>query len=92
MYNFTDPSSEKNEKRHFTQMTWAESKHLGVGVAYGQVKNLQCIYFVARYSPPGNKGTKHTYLHNVKQGVFDMALCQPAAEYQFPKQEVLLRD
>ena len=90
-YKFHEPLSDRFGHRHFTQLTWNGSKKLGVGIAYGQVKNLQCLYFVARYRPRGNTGAKLDYVKNVRKGVFDSSFCKPVPNH-LSKQEVVLKD
>lgn len=90
-YKFREPLSDRFGHRHFTQLTWNGSKKLGVGVAYGRVKNLQCLYFVARYRPRGNTGAKLDYVKNVRKGVFDSSFCKPVPNH-LSKQEVVLKD
>lgn len=89
-YNFNRPQSDRYNYRHFTQMTWQGTRRLGVGISYGKVKNLQCLYFVARYSPRGNNGDTFTYSDNVKKGVFDPSFCKPVPN-QPASQEVVLK-
>lgn len=90
-YNFQAPPSDKYSYRHFTQLAWNGSKNIGVGIAYGQVNNLQCLYFVARYRPRGNMGAMLNYVNNVRKGVFDSSFCKPVAN-QLSKQEVVLKN
>jgi len=90
-YKFHEPLSDRFGHRHFTQLTWNGSQKLGVGIAYGRVKNLQCLYFVARYRPRGNTGAKLDYEKNVRKGVFDSSFCKPIANH-LSKQEVVLKD
>lgn len=40
------------ETGHFTQLVWAGSEKLGVGIAFNSDRTKS--YVVARYSPPGN--------------------------------------
>jgi len=89
-YNFNRPQSDRYNYRHFTQLTWQGTRRLGVGISYGKVKNLQCLYFVARYSPRGNNGDTFTYSDNVKKGVFDPSFCKPVPN-QPASQEVVLK-
>lgn len=90
-YNFQAPSTDRYSFRHFTQMTWNGSRRLGVGITYGKINNLHCLYFVARYRPRGNLGNKLIYINNVKKGVFDSSFCRPIAN-QSPNQEVILKE
>jgi len=90
-YKFLEPLTDRFSHRHFTQLTWNGSQKLGVGIAYGRVKNLQCLYFVARYRPRGNTGAKLDYLKNVRKGVFDSSFCKPIPNHM-SKQEVVLKD
>lgn len=71
-------------------MTWRGSRKLGVGISFGKVNNLQCIYYVARYRPRGNKGNMFAYLGNVKKGVFDKLFCKPV-QNNLLSQEVVLK-
>lgn len=61
---------------HFTQMIWASSHKMGVGVAisyYNGRKTNACqpnrpaymLYVVVKYDPPGNVRVKRAYLDNV---------------------------
>jgi len=45
----------------FTQLVWANSQRLGVGIAYSIDRHT--AYIVARYLPPGNYG--NGYQNNV---------------------------
>ncbi|XP_022791753.1 probable pathogenesis-related protein ARB_02861 isoform X2 [Stylophora pistillata] len=90
-YNFQAPPTDKYSFRHFTQMTWNGSRRLGVGITYGKINNLHCLYFVARYRPRGNLGNKLIYINNVKKGVFDSSFCRPIVN-QVPNQEVILKE
>ena len=40
------------ETGSFTQLVWAKSRQLGVGIAY--TRNHRSAYIVALYYPPGN--------------------------------------
>lgn len=86
-YNFKTPPSDKYSYRHFTQMTWQGSRSLGVGISYGKVNNLQCLYYVARYRPRGNLGNALLYAHNVRKGAFDSSFCKPVPSQ--PQEAVL---
>ena len=90
-YNFQTPPSDSYSYRHFTQMTWQGSRKLGVGISYGKVNNLQCLYYVARYRPRGNMGNKFVYENNVRKGVFDSSFCKPIPN-ELSNQEVVLKD
>jgi hypothetical protein len=49
------------ETGSFTQLAWANSQRLGVGIAY--TPDGHTAYIVAQYLPPGNYGNK--YIDNV---------------------------
>lgn len=72
-------------------MTWQGSRSLGVGISYGNVNNLQCLYYVARYRPRGNTGNALLYAHNVRKGTFDSSFCKPVPS-QLLAQEAVLKN
>lgn len=90
-YNFQTPPTDKYASRHFTQMIWQGSRRIGVGISYGKVNNLQCLYYVARYRPRGNISRMLSYLDNVKKGVFDKFFCRPVNNV-VSNPEVVLKD
>lgn len=55
---------------------WNGSRRLGVGIIYGKINNLYCLYFVVCYRFCGNLGNKFIYINNVKKGVFDLFFCR----------------
>ena len=61
---------------HFTALVWKNSTQLGIGKAERNEDGRKCIYFVARYRPPGNMdmGNKE-YIKNVEKGSFDSSYC-----------------
>ena len=42
------------ETGHFTQLIWAGSKKLGVGLGYAEKDRMHTFICVAHYYPPGN--------------------------------------
>jgi hypothetical protein len=45
------------ETGSFTQLVWANSRQLGIGIAY--TNDGHSAYIVAQYLPPGNYGNEY---------------------------------
>ena len=60
---------------HFTQVVWAASTELGIGMATGLDGDFTCSFVVGRYKRPGNWGRKKEYVINVPQGSYTTAVC-----------------
>ena len=70
-YQFTN--SAPYSTLHFTQVVWAGSKELGIGMATGKKNGMTCTYIVGRYRPAGNMGGQ--YKANVPKGSFTPGVC-----------------
>lgn len=77
-YDFDNPSFKQNTG-HFTQVDWADTTDIGVGVAFGTNKNgMDCVYLVGRYKPAGNIEVAGEFQKNIKLGSFErMYYCTP---------------
>ena len=70
-YQFTN--SAPYSTLHFTQVVWAGSRELGIGMATGKKNGMTCTYVVGRYRPAGNMGRQ--YKANVPKGSFTQSVC-----------------
>lgn len=70
-YQFTN--SAPYSTLHFTQVVWAGSRELGIGMATGKKNGMTCTYVVGRYRPAGNMGGQ--YKANVPKGSFTQGVC-----------------
>lgn len=59
LYDFNNPGFSM-ETGHFTQVVWKGSSKVGFGIATAQKDNMDCIYVVANYDPPGNFENQYT--------------------------------
>uniref|UniRef100_A0A914E8C9 SCP domain-containing protein n=1 Tax=Acrobeloides nanus TaxID=290746 RepID=A0A914E8C9_9BILA len=76
-YNYNTIPSDYYNRGHFTQMIWAASQRMGVGIAisyYNGRRTNSCqpsrpaymLYVVVKYDPPGNVRTKRAFIDNVR--------------------------
>ena len=75
-YQFTN--SAPFSTLHFTQVVWAGSRELGIGMATGKKNGMMCTYVVGRYRPAGNMGGQ--YKANVPKGSFTRNVCSSLAK------------
>ena len=60
---------------HFTQVVWAASQELGIGIATGKERGITCYFVVGRYRKKGNWGHLNDYNKNVPKGSFTRTVC-----------------
>ena len=77
-YNYqfnTYPQGRGKITTHFTQVVWAASQELGIGIATGKERGMTCYFVVGRYRIKGNWGRLSDYNKNVPKGSFTRTIC-----------------